>query len=489
MTRTSYSPLPKVLLVVIIFLSAAVCNQAQAKPWSIFTGQNVSIVLPVHPIPAEKTAADELQHYLTQIVGGDFPVLSEGTALKNPLAVYIGDTQFAAKAGFSKSTFGEEEWLVKTQRNALILSGGGTRGTLYATYHFLEDECGVRWWNPFEETVPKLKTLSIPTLDKRGTPTFRSRAIYSGASGAAYERFTARSRLNGPPIGIAEGGLSEYNLPSVHSFFRYLPPEKYFKDHPDWYLVPTGGTPTVANAQLCLSNQEMREEFLKVLREKIRADRVKAKADNVPPTKIYDVSQNDNGVGFVCGDNKALVEREGAESAALLDFVNYLADGIKDEFPDVIIDTLAYISGEKAPKTMQARDNVQIVLTDTKSNVLLPITAERNSFMRENVEQWAKHSKNLRIWDYNITYVQPQSPTPTMQTFPIDLRFFRQHNVEGMFIEFEEPLTSDMRDMKLWVLSKLLENPHQDYNVLVNEFTDGFYGPAGVYIRQYLTAL
>ena len=99
--------------------------------------------------------------------------------------------------------------------------------------------------------------------------------------------------------------------------------------------------------------------------------------------------------------------------------------------------------------------------------------------MRENVEEWAKHCKNLRIWDYDITFVQPQSPTPTMQTYLVDLQFFLQHNVQGMFIEFESPLTSDMRDLKLWVLSKLLENPHQDYHALVQEFTNGFYGNQG----------
>jgi len=209
----------------------------------------------------------------------------------------------------------------------------------------------------------------------------------------------------------------------------------------------------------------------------------------LPPPDVYSVSQEDNRIGFVCDDNKALVEKEGSESAIVLDFVNYLADGIKDEFPDVYIDTLAYFSGEKAPKTMQARDNVIVRLTDTQSDVLLPITAERNKAMRQNVEEWAKHCKNLRIWDYNITYIVPHVPQPTMQTYPIDLRFFLAHNVEGMFIEFEHPLDTDMRDLKLWILCKLLEDPNQDYDALVREFTDGFYGAAGADVRQYLSLL
>ncbi len=138
---------------------------------------------------------------------------------------------------------------------------------------------------------------------------------------------------------------------------------------------------------------------------------------------------------------------------------------------------------------MTARDNVIVRLADTQSNVLLPITAERNRAFRENVENWSKVCQHLRIWDYAITYKFPHLPQPTMQTYPTDLRFLLQHNVEGEFIEFEHPIDADMRDMKLWILCKLLEDPNQDYEALVKEFTDGYYGAAGPFIRQYLTLL
>ncbi len=478
----------KIVLGVLSTLAISSAAQAQTG-LKISAGQNVSIVLPKQTIPSEETAAQELQHYLTQITGAKLNVIRENqaSAVKGS-KIFLGPTDFSKRYLKNKKAFSAEEWAMQTQGNALILTGGRPRGTLYAAYHFLEDIAGVRWWNPWEETVPKRGVLPIPTLDKRSQPAFRVRDIYM-IYGNDEGRFAARSRLNSQPVTAAYGGPSEYSMPSAHTFFKYLPPEKYFKDHPDWYLIPSGEAPTLMNAQLCVSNLEMRAELLKVLREEIRADHKKALAENVPAKKLYDISQNDNGIGFVCGNNKELVEKEGAESAALLDFINELADGIKDEFPDVMITTLAYISGEKAPKTMRARDNVMMVLADTKSNLVLPITAERNTHFRENVETWAKHSKNLRIWDYAITFVQPHFPTPTMHTYPTDLRFLKQHNTEGLFIEFEETLQSDMRDMKLWILAKMLENPDHDYNALVREFTDGFYGPAGTFVRQYLAAL
>jgi hypothetical protein len=105
------------------------------------------------------------------------------------------------------------------------------------------------------------------------------------------------------------------------------------------------------------------------------------------------------------------------------------------------------------------------------------------------VEDWARLAKNLRIWDYDITYSQPSLPTPTIDTYSPDLKFFLNHNVEGMFVEFEKPVLADMRDLKVWVLCKLLENPHQNTGDLVRQFTDGYYGAAGIYVRRYLAAL
>mgnify|MGYP001076727099 CR=1 FL=1 len=469
---------------------------AQNSPLQITASSKTTIVLPTDTIPSEETAAKELQHYLTQITGSDCKVVAEnaGTALQGTV-IYVGPTQFAKAHLTDKSTFADEEWTMQTSGNALILDGGRPRGTLYAVYHFLEDVAGVRWWTPFEETVPTAKVLSIANLNRREKPSFRYRDIYSTYANDG-GRFMARMRLDrqgDAPVDAAYGGSRDYGPPyHVHTFFKsiYIDPEKYYPAHPDWFLIQGDGPPTVHNAQLAMSNPEMRKEFLRLLLINIRESRAVAIAKHLPVPDVYDISQNDNRVGFMGpGDEQLVKENGGAESAILLSFINYLADGIKTEFPDVYLDTLAYFSGEQAPTKIKARDNVIIRLTDTQSNVLLPITAERNHAMRENIENWAKQCKNLRVWDYDITYRFPQLPQPTAQTYQPDLQFLHAHNVEGMFIEFEHPLDADMRDMKMWVLCKLLENPNQNYEALVKEFTDGYYGAAGPYVRQYQTAL
>jgi hypothetical protein len=479
-------------------LPAAV-QTASAQPAEITwnTTSKVSIVLPQNWTAPEQTAANELDNYLTKLTGGDFTVTTEPAAAPAgnvAPAIYVGTTRFATAAGVDAKTMPSEAWIMKTQNKSLILAGGGTRGTLYATYRFLEDIGGVRWWNPWEETVPARRVLSIPTLNKSGKPSFAYRDIYM-LYGNDKGRFAIRNRLDregDSPIGAEYGGSRNYGPPyHVHTLYMIMSPDKYYAQHPDWFTVRGDGVPTAGTGQLAFSNPGMRQEFLKLLRDMIRKSHADAKANGLPVPDVFSVSQLDNTLEFASTpeDKKLVEENGGADAAVLLDFINFLADGIKDEFPGVYIDTLAYFSGEQAPTKIRPRDNVIIRLTDTTSNLIEPITAERNKDFRQKAESWSKVAKNLRIWDYAITFRYVGLPMPTTATYPTDLRFLLAHNFEGIFVEHEYPVTADMRDFKIWMQCKLFEDPHRDYDALVREFTDGFYGPAGVHVRKYIYAL
>jgi hypothetical protein len=449
-----------------------------------------TIVLPAQTIPAEETAAQELQHYLSQITGSDCRIISENAEVAPGGAViYVGQTQFAQKNLRGGKTFADEEWAMQTVGSALILTGGRPRGTLYSVYHFLEDVAGVRWWNPWEEFVPRLGVLPVPQLDKRSQPAFNYRDIYSlyGHDGG---RFAARSRINRDGDAAMEakyGGSRAYGPPyHVHTFFLYLPPAEYFKEHPDWYSTNTGGVPT----QLNLSNPDMRAEVLRKLKEYIRSSREAARKAGQPAPEVFSISHQDNLDGFNSPADKALSEREGSQAAPLLDFINYLADSIKDEFPGVYLDTLAYQITEPLPKTIRPRDNVIIRLTNTTSNSLEPLTAPRNKVFHDLVKTWGAAAKNLRVWEYHVNYSSTNElPYPSAQNYGADYRYMLANNVTGIFTEFEYPEYSDLRDFKLWIMVKQLEDPTLEYSRLAKTFTDGFYGAAGPDVLAYVKLL
>ena len=100
-------------------------QSSQAESWSTA----FRIVLPDEPKSWEKTAAEELEHYLGLCLGGN-SLTVEG---QGGVVFHVGDTAFARENGVSGCK--DEEWCIKSFGHDVVLAGGGTRGTLYAVYN------------------------------------------------------------------------------------------------------------------------------------------------------------------------------------------------------------------------------------------------------------------------------------------------------------------------------------------------------------------
>ena len=128
----------------------------------------------------EKFAAVELSDFLTRVTGASFRIASESSlADKSAPCIYVGWTAYAAQNGIDASLLGEEEWVIRTIGNNLILTGGRPRGTLYAVYEFLERQVGCHWLDRDTEIVPSRPQLSISKLDVKGKPLFWRRELAS----------------------------------------------------------------------------------------------------------------------------------------------------------------------------------------------------------------------------------------------------------------------------------------------------------------------
>ena len=117
---------------------------------------------------AERFAAEELALFLKKVTGAAFPIVKEGEHA-GP-GIYVGHTRKAAEAGIDHGTLGDEEWVLQSTGNDLILTGGRPRGTLYAVYEFLDSKAGCRWIAPDIEIVPANRDFAITALDVRGRP-------------------------------------------------------------------------------------------------------------------------------------------------------------------------------------------------------------------------------------------------------------------------------------------------------------------------------
>ena len=300
---------------------------------------------------------------LGQITGGKFVINTNDTEIPKH-AIIVGPGPAAAKLfpEIDLTKFGPEEFVMRVKDANLLLAGGRPRGTLYAVNRFLQEQCGVRWWTPQITNFPHHSTLRVKNLDVRAQPAFEYRAPYWSAGFDPLWKMHNGVNDENQLIPAELGGSVTYKG-FCHTFYPLVPPDKYFASHPEWYSL-VNGKRTHDNAQLCLSNPELRDFMVQRVKEELR---------EAPDAAIISVTQNDCDGHCECPACKAIDDAEGGPSGSMLAFVNYVAEKIEPEFPHIWVDTFAYQYTRKPPKTLKPRHNVIVRLCSIECNFREPI--------------------------------------------------------------------------------------------------------------------
>ncbi|MBQ7651965.1 MAG: DUF4838 domain-containing protein, partial [Victivallales bacterium] len=386
----------------------------------------IEFVLPSNPILTEVTAHKELAEFIPKVT----EKLEVGGTEIN--AIHIGDTPLAIKAALTRASMKDDSYVVRRIGDCIVINGGGTRGVLYGTYHFLE-QCGIRFFSPVCTSIPKERALvkGFMSVDYDGAFFFPMRDIYTSklmpADGGRTAIANGLSRDGDRKISREFGGAFDYGPPySCHTFDHYIPADKYMDSHPEFFSLRDGKRyGGQQNGQLCLTNQDMRELFAELLLKNIRETTAKAKAEGIAVPLIYDVSHNDNSRYCQCPECEAFAKREN-QAGLMIDFLNYLADKVKPEFPDVKLQFFAYQYNAEPPKTLKARDNVIVRICNTGVN---QITGSGNDKVAiAKYKRWKEYASHIYVWDYGITYGDMTGlPYPSEFYYPDVFRFYAEN--------------------------------------------------------------
>ena len=489
----------KILLIFTIAFSASTVR-AKALQLAVKGKTEYVIAVGTDPIPAEKYAAEELSKYLKKITGAEFPLVSEKDAAKTKYAIYVGMTDFAAKQNFSP--FKDDEWLVCTVGKNLIVTGDRPRGTLYGAYEFLK-QLGCAWLDPLTESIPSKPDIAVAPLNIRNKPSFQLRMLYTGNNDTIpVQAYNARVKTT--RTWKAEFGFIG-DAPG-HTFYFYS--KQFPKNHPEYHAMNARGERPVATSgsgpgQICLTNPDVRKLMVTLLEQNILNDRKKS-ADKIKQgaknRKVYYITPNDSAFNCQCPPCKAFMEKEGTDSALYVDFVNYIADGIKEKYPDILIGFFAYENNLVPPKRIRPRDNTIVCFAqlngewkkkDEFPDLYRPMTHPVNKKAKILLEQWTKIAKHVEIWDYWVQFVKNKYPVPNATLDPVvqDIKWFHENNVERVFSEVETSASLSFHALTCWVAAEMLQNPNQDQNRLVETFMKGYYGPAAGKMTEYLNYL
>ena len=432
-----------------------------------------TLVYPQNALEGEVNAVATMVDLVQKATGYTMPAVTDDTP-KMPYEIVVGVTnRDTLRVAEARERIQNDGYAMVMEGDSLFITGTTPRGGVYGVYTFLEDYVGVRFYADTYTVCRQDKMADVPAdLCRVYSPAFMSRDVYwyhvlsprkTGQLTYPYALKVNRGTM--PDLG---GGVS-YAGQFVHTFSLLAE------------------MPHEIGLQPCLTD----ENVFQTVRKNVRLW-----LDEHPTASIISVSQNDSyahQMGCQCENCKAIDDREGTPMGSLLTFVNRIADDIREDYPHVYVDTLAYRYTRKAPKTIKPADNVIIRLCSIECCFCHPLDdpgCPHNTAFVQDIEEWSAICNNLYIWDYTTDFLCYLGPFPNLAVLRSNVKFFKDHHVIGVFEQGNRHAPSgEFGELRGYLLAKLLWEPdmtEETYQALIDEFLEAYYGKGWRYVRQYI---
>ncbi|MDO8585720.1 MAG: DUF4838 domain-containing protein [Armatimonadota bacterium] len=429
----------------------------------------------------EKVAADELASLIEKMTGAKPQVATviDKSEIPATKAIVVGSLAADLGAIPPKSKYGIDGSVVQVEKDRILLAGETPLASYFAMVR-LAEMAGCRWYMPGElgEIIPKLDELAFKEGNYEEVPTVWSRYLwFHGGDDAAVSgqsRWLLHNRQYGRVVSCG------------HNWENILPASRYFKDHPEWYASIHGNR---VPFMLCTTNEEMTKEFIKNLKELIKAN---------PSQTWWSISQDDGNWFCDCGNCRALDPnlKEVAMpdlpqiTDRLVNFYNKVATEVVKEYPDKYFCFLAYISTIAPPLREKPHPHLMPMIAPIFHSSYRPIGApdcEDMQALKTYVEGWSGMCDQIAFYDYGFNLNDLVLPYTRESQTRLDMPFLARNKTGCVCIE-----TSNVWQNLLpyyYLLARMNIDPGLDADKVVNEFYRDFFGPAASDMQAYMTML
>ena len=415
----------------------------------IIKGNHIASIHLYHgPTAPEQYAAKELAAYLYSLAG----ITTNGTY---PVTLKI------------EESIGRDGYRIQISReNGLTISGGNGRGVIYGVYGFLETYAGMRFFMPDLETEGEGDILVNEGCEY--VPFFEQRHFYYPVfqTNAWCLKRGINHRITEDLPEEIGGGVNYAPGMWCHSM-----------------QLLTGADQE--NKQPCLSDPALLAPAIGKIRKILEAN---------PHTRIISVSMNDNKKYCQCEKCAAIDAEEGSHMGTLLRFVNAIADDIAKDYPDIIVDTIAYHYSRVPTRITRPRPNVCIrycTISACFAHALDEDCCGYNQEFKEELTGWCGIHDRVYVWDYIVNFSHYIPPYPNFEALRRNMRFFADHGVKGIFSQGygESPNSGEFHELRAYLTSKLQWNPfmtEEEYYGHMDEFLAAYYGAGWKNIRFFI---
>lgn len=451
-----------------------------------------SIVRPSVLSETDAFVLKDMNGLLARSLGAELPVCTADSAPPTN-RIFFG----IPPAGFSCTELLDQEKVVVVKGGDVYLFGGGTNGTRYAAYDFLQNTLGFRFFDARGGMfVPDLRKAVLTDGVRWRKFAFEERECrhWVRCAGAESALFFFRHGMN---LGIAgmmkrdEAGVAadDYYMPhpNCHSLTRDYLPRGSIEDHPEYFSLRNGER--IFNSQRCLSNPNVRQ-LLKTAFFK-QLDRVKN------PSYI-DLSAGDTPWRFCECDGCAALERKyGTNGGPILDvFMEFCPEAAR-LYPRHRLMTLAYRRSQtQSPPTGVERmpDNFAVRFAPIEDDFSKDWNSPANADTLADLKRWCQVCRKVIMWYYPNPYGYGDMLTPPLgnvERLANDMKIMREAGVTGGTIQHDvgaAPMAG-FTELQTYVIARLFDDVALDWRKLADEFIAFEYGAAADGIRKYLAEL
>lgn len=452
---------------------------------SNFIEQGVCLYTVVVPAEANKEckfAAQELAYVIGKASKAPLSVVTETDELPEK-CLHIGDTAVALAAGVKPSLeeVGADGYVIKKRGDTVFISSFGKEGVIYGVYEFLQKVVGSEYFGYLAWEIPQVENATLLEEDILRKPAFekRARSFQWGVYDTQTERRFGYNEANAMPWVEFE-----------HSFFRLIPKEKYYKDHPEYY--------SSQSSQLCLTNEGLLAEMKKVVISRLTPAQFE-RGDVL----AFSIGHEDNNTFCECPRCKKAAKKYG-KSGVTIRFINEIADTINafvdKNYPGKTVKTVFFGYGPTidAPvkwsadgtcipidDTVVAHRNVAVMLAPLGSNWAYSLLdKEHNGRTRASLIGWKAIHTELFIWTYDGVFHDIPLPMDNWEYLKESYQIFKDCNAVYNFDEWSgrghqfEMMRHYVRGHLMWSL---------DYEVddLIRRFMKGYYKEAADKVYEY----
>ena len=501
-----------------------------------------TVVLAKDCEPSSRLAAEELAEYVFRISGkqAKVEVEGEGGELSTPrgedasgtvrigtLEKFPGEVPAEARTALAATDNAEAAW-TGVKDGTLWIVGKEDVSELYATYRFLEEKLGVRWFQAAVkedpgEYVPKSETLEIaPFAECRG-PYFSFRRLdntgiialpppSNAVACAVRNGFQVPPSWAPVPYGNPASPYAFY-IPRVArrlqelggghlAFEQGMEGAKHFKEHPEWFALVDGKRTDGGRhmRQYCQSDPEVRRRVTDFILRKLRENKGVGYFLFGDVDTPHGACECANCVAMDSPKDRASLSARKSRTTRFVKVVNDICGKVFEEFPDADLWMWAYSTYRELPQDGVRPDPRLKLYFCTHERCyghgLDDPACPRNVRMFGLLNGWREMLPRAALYEYLSCTPNPYTPNEGVQAH--DIRLFKELKLLGWK---EEAHFSDSHmygrnidDQRqrypsnwqwLYVTGHLLWNPDLDENAILEDAESKYYGVAYPAMRKY----